>query len=324
MTLPLDLLTELEPTVARLLDRHLAAAPDWFPHSYIPWSHATDFDGPLDGTPWQADQSELPKAVADALTVNLLTEDNLPSYHFEIATQFGRDGAWGAWVHRWTAEEDRHAHALRGYLHARRAVDPVALERERMRHVSTGYTSNHASLLHGLAYVTVQELATREAHRNTGLACTDPVARQLTTRIAADENLHMIFYRDLYTTAVELDPEGAVCALADVICAFDMPGTTIPGFQQRALRIAASGIYNLDVHRRHVLQPLLRALGVMNRSGLGSAGEQARDRIGRHLDELQTKAERSSRLFDRMREAAPAVLIPSPGSSTSYDERGGP
>ncbi|MET9730923.1 acyl-ACP desaturase [Streptomyces sp. NPDC006458] len=310
--------------MARLLDRHLAAAPDWFPHAYIPWSQATDFDGPLNGTPWQADQSELPKAVADALTINLLTEDNLPSYHFEIATQFGRDGAWGAWVHRWTAEEDRHAHALRAYLHARRAVDPVALERQRMRHVSTGYTSDHASFLHGLAYVTVQELATREAHRNTGLACADPVARQLTTRIAADENLHMIFYRDLYTAAVESDPDGAVCALADVICAFDMPGTTIPGFQHRALRIAAVGIYNLDVHRRHVLQPLLRALGVMTRSGLGSAGEQARDRIGRHLDELQTKAERSDRLFDRMREAAPAALLPSPGSSISYDERGGP
>ncbi|MFI8825143.1 acyl-ACP desaturase [Streptomyces sp. NPDC053431] len=322
MTHPHDLLTELEPTVARLLDRHLAAAPDWFPHAYIPWSEATDYDGPLDGTAWQADQSGLPQAVADALTVNLLTEDNLPSYHFEIATQFGRDGAWGAWVHRWTAEEDRHAQALRGYVHARRCVDPVTLERLRMRHVSTGYASDHASLLHGLAYVTVQELATREAHRNTGLACTDPVARQLTTRIAADENLHMIFYRDLYTTALEWDPDGAVAALADVICAFDMPGTTIPGFRQRALRIAASGIYNLDVHRRHVLQPLLRALGVMTRSGLGSAGEQARDRIGRHLDELRRKAERSSRLFDRLREAAPVALASRPGPSMSYDERG--
>ncbi|MEV7027874.1 acyl-ACP desaturase [Kitasatospora sp. NPDC093558] len=320
MTPPLDLLTELEPTVARLLDRHLAAAPVWFPHAYIPWSHATDFDGPLDGTPWRAEQSGLPQAVADALTINLLTEDNLPSYHFEIATQFGRDGAWGAWVHRWTAEEDRHAQALRGYLHARRCVDPIALEHQRMRHVSTGYTSNHASLLHGLAYVTVQELATREAHRNTGLACTDPVARQLTTRIAADENLHMIFYRDLYTTAMELDPDGAVCALADAICAFDMPGTTIPGFRQRALRIAASGIYNLDVHHRHVLRPLLRALGVLTRPSLGSAGEQARDRIGRHLDELQRRAERSSRLFERWREAAPAAPPAGPGSSVRHDE----
>ena len=44
--------------------------------------------------------------------VNLLTEDNLPSYHREIATRFGRDGAWGTWVGRWTAEENRHGIAM--------------------------------------------------------------------------------------------------------------------------------------------------------------------------------------------------------------------
>ena len=61
-----------------------------------------------------------------ALIVNLLTEDNLPSYHHEIATLFGRDGAWGTWVHRWTAEEGRHGIAIRDYLLTTRAVDPVA------------------------------------------------------------------------------------------------------------------------------------------------------------------------------------------------------
>ena len=64
-----------------------------------------------------------------SLIVNLLTEDNLPSYHHEIATVFGRDGAWGTWVHRWTAEEGRHAIAIRDYLLVTRSVDPVALER---------------------------------------------------------------------------------------------------------------------------------------------------------------------------------------------------
>ena len=44
------------------------------------------------------------------MIVNLLTEDNLPSYHREIAPRFGRDGAWGQWVGQWTAEEGRHSH----------------------------------------------------------------------------------------------------------------------------------------------------------------------------------------------------------------------
>ena len=48
------------------------------------------------------------------MITNLLTEDNLPSYHREIAENFSQDGAWGTWVGRWTAEENRH-----GIVHAR-------------------------------------------------------------------------------------------------------------------------------------------------------------------------------------------------------------
>src|SRR5436189_279777 len=78
-----------------------------------------------------------------AMTVNLLTEDNLPSYHREIANRFGLDGAWGHWVGRWTAEEGRHGTALRDYLVVTRGVDPVKLERLRMAHMTAGYSSGN-------------------------------------------------------------------------------------------------------------------------------------------------------------------------------------
>ncbi|MCQ4041665.1 acyl-ACP desaturase [Streptantibioticus rubrisoli] len=293
-------LRDLEPSVGRLLDRHLGVAREWFPHQYVPWSGARDFDGPLDGTAWDPRQSALPQAVQDALLVNLLTEDNLPSYHFEIATRFGRDGAWGTWVHRWTAEEDRHACVMRAYVHARRAMDPVALEELRMRQVGAGYRSDLPTVLHALAYVTVQELATRQAHRNVGVMCGDPVGEQLMARIAADENLHMLFYRDLYADALRMAPDAALTALTDVICGFQMPGTTIPGFRARALRVAAAGIFDLDVHSEHVVRPLLRALGVMSLPGLGPAGEQARQRLGQHLEWLRAQASRARELYERM------------------------
>lgn len=294
-----DLFGQLEPTVARLLDRHLGTVRDWLPHTFVPWSDARDFDGPQGGMPWSGDQSAVPAAVQDALMVNLLTEDNLPSYHFELASRFGRDGAWGTWVHRWTAEEGRHGDALRMYLHARRAVDPVALENMRMRAVTTGFTSAQPTVLHDLAYVAVQELATREAHRNAGQACGDPLGEQLMARIAADENLHMLFYRDLYSAALDAAPAAALAALADVVCGFQMPGTTIPGFQRRALRIAAAGIYDLDVHREQVLMPLLRVLSVMERTAVGAVGQEAQDRIGRHLEELRAASVRAHRLYAR-------------------------
>ena len=78
------------------------------PHEYVPWSEGRDFDGVLGGEAWESGQSKMSDVARTSLIVNLLTEDNLPSYHHEIATVFGRDGAWGTWVHQWTAEEGRH------------------------------------------------------------------------------------------------------------------------------------------------------------------------------------------------------------------------
>ncbi len=71
---------------------------------------------------------------------NLMTEDNLPSYHREIAMNFGMDGAWGQWVNRWTAEENRHGIAIRDYLVVTRAVDPVELEKLRIEVVNRGFS----------------------------------------------------------------------------------------------------------------------------------------------------------------------------------------
>src|SRR5688500_8748881 len=98
----MDLLTELEPVAAGLLDRHLAQAKEWFPHHLVPWSRGRDFD---DDWEWTPAETPLPPAVRSALFVNLLTEDNLPYYFRTIEAMFGRDSAWGEWSRRWTAEE---------------------------------------------------------------------------------------------------------------------------------------------------------------------------------------------------------------------------
>ena len=133
-------LTELEPVVAENLDRHIRMAKEWHPHDYVPWDEGRNFAF-LGGEDWTPEQSRLDETAKAAMFVNLLTEDNLPSYHREIATRFGRDGAWGQWVGRWTAEEGRHGVALRDYLVVTRGVDPVELERARMDYMTSGYDS---------------------------------------------------------------------------------------------------------------------------------------------------------------------------------------
>ena len=86
-----DLLRELEPVVEENLERHLKVAKEWMPHEYVPWSQGRDFDGVLGGEAWEHGDSKMSDVARTSLIVNLLTEDNLPSYHHEIATVFGRD-----------------------------------------------------------------------------------------------------------------------------------------------------------------------------------------------------------------------------------------
>ncbi|WP_349877821.1 acyl-ACP desaturase [Micromonospora sp. HUAS YX12] len=300
------LLTELEPVVEKNLDRHLSLAKEWFPHEYVPWSEGRTFDGPLGGEAWSPEDSTLPEVARTALIVNLLTEDNLPSYHHEIATLFGRDGAWGTWVHRWTAEEGRHGTAIRDYLTVTRAVDPVALERARMVHMSAGYQNVHdQEMLHSLAYVSFQELATRISHRNTGRATGDPTCEALLARVAADENLHMVFYRNLLGAAFELAPSQAMRAVADVLAEFQMPGVGIDGFARKSVAIALAGIYDLRQHRDDVVMPVLRQWNLFDVTGLNADGETAREQIAAHLDTLETQASR----FEEKRAARAARLL---------------
>ena len=288
------LLTELEATVEENLNRHLHTAKEWFPHEYVPWSQGTDFDGVLGGQPWSSEQSSLSEVARTALVVNLLTEDNLPSYHHEIATLFGRDGAWGTWVHRWTAEEGRHGIAIRDYLLATRAVDPVALERARMSHMASGFTNAYAdeTALHGIAYVSFQELATRVSHRNTGKVSADPICEQLLARVAADENLHMVFYRNLLTAAFELAPNETMRAVTDVVTSFQMPGHTIENFARKSVQIAMAGIYDLRIHHDEVVIPVLRNVKALDTPGLSSEGEKAREELVTFLAELDRQATR--------------------------------
>jgi acyl-[acyl-carrier-protein] desaturase len=286
------LLTELEPVVAKELDRHLATALEWFPHEFIPWSEGRTYDGVLDGEAWSPDQSPMPEVARTALVVNLLTEDNLPSYHREIYNVFGGDGAWGTWVGRWTAEEGRHGTAIRDLLLVKRAVDPVALEQERMSHMEVGFDSSFgADVLRSIAYVSMQELATRISHRNTGVVSQDEDCERLLAKVAADENLHMLFYRNVLGAALEIAPDETLTAVNDVVQGFQMPGSTLSGFARRSQQIAEAGIYDARIHHDQVLSPVLKVWRIFDRD-LGAEGEQARDQMAEYLGKLDKAASR--------------------------------
>ncbi|SDN75255.1 acyl-[acyl-carrier-protein] desaturase [Klenkia soli] len=294
------LLAELEPVVEENLNRHEKMAQEWHPHDYVPWSQGRDFAF-LGGEDWAPEQSRLDATAKAAMITNLLTEDNLPSYHREIATRFSRDGAWGTWVGRWTAEENRHGIAIRDYLVVTRGVDPVELERARMDYMTSGYDSGDKTPLEAVTYVSFQELATRVSHRNTGKATNDPIADQMLARIAKDENLHMVFYRNIVAAALEIAPDETMRAIADEVIGFEMPGATMAGFRKNSTIIAKAGIYDLRLHHDDVVAPILRHWKVFERTGFGAQGEQAREELAQFMTGLDAQATKFVESRDRMR-----------------------
>lgn len=293
------LLHELEPEAARLLERHLGNAEEWFPHDVVPWERASSLVS--DGFTYASDN--IPVAVRSALFVNLLTEDNLPWYSRTISRVFSRDSAWGEWVHRWTAEEGRHAIAMRDYITVSGLLDPVELERARMTQVSTAVVPEPESAADGMCYVAMQELATRLSHRNTGKLLNDPVGYNVMMRLSTDENHHHLFYRDLVSKLLEMDPSTGVIALSRQVLNFAMPGVGIPHFEQHAKLIAKAEIYDYVIHYEKILVPLLTRHWVVDAlSGLNAAAEQARDALINHMERLSKIV---ARQIDRRGAAAP-------------------
>jgi acyl-[acyl-carrier-protein] desaturase len=276
-------------------------AQEWLPHEWVPWSRGRDFTGE-GGLAWAPEQSHLPEAVRAAFEVNLLTEDNLPFYHHELASRFGSTGAWGTWINRWTAEEARHAMSIRDYLILSRAVDPVALERDRMASMQAGWAAGAGeepgrpgeagrskepgqaggkNALRSLVYVTFQELATRVAHRNTGRLANDLVADRLLTRIATDENLHMVFYRDLIAGVARARADQTLDAIAAESRGISDAWHERAGVPAQEYSDCRRGIYDVRIHRDEVVAPLIRYWQALELPMTTAAGRQAQDALAR-------------------------------------------
>jgi len=256
---------------------------------------------------------------------NLLTEDNLPAYHREIAMNFSMDGPWGYWVNRWTAEENRHGISIRDYLVVTRNCDPIELEELRMEQMTRGFSPGQnqqgdlfaESLFDAVMYVSFQELATRVSHRNTGKACNEPVAEQLLARISNDENLHMIFYRDVSAAGLDIAPNQAIKSVHRILHNFKMPGYTVPEFRRKAVIIATGGVYDPRIHLDDVVMPVLKKWRIFEREDFTGEGARMRDELATLVEDLEQtcvkfedakarKLERDAKLAEKR--AAKSVL----------------
>jgi acyl-[acyl-carrier-protein] desaturase len=266
----------------------MGVAKEWFPHELVPYSRGKDFEPGRQWVPEDADfgsaGTEIDEAVRSALYLNLLTEDNLPYYFRDIDRLFGSDTAFGEWARNWTAEEGRHSIVMRDYFTVTRALDPIALERGRMTQVRGGQVPTPNDAFEALAYVSMQELATRISHRNTGKLMKDEMGTAIMSRVGNDENLHYLFYRDLTSAALELDPSSTVLGIERAVRTFAMPGLGIPTFEALSREVAKAGIYDLLIHHDQILEPvIMRHWKLMELTGLSDEAEAARESIVKRM-----------------------------------------
>ncbi len=327
-----ELSKALDEAAGALLERHLELSKEWFPHELVPWELGRRC-GPDGSAPPPADP--LPEGVRSALFVNLLTEDNLPHYFAALSDSFRSCSALCEWSRRWAAEEQRHAIVLRDWICVTRQLDLVRLERARMSQLSCGFDAGvrAAGLLDGIVYLAVQELATRISHWNTGRFL-DPVGTAVMKRISADENRHHLFYRELVSVALAVDPSSTVEAIDRQVSAFEMPGTSIEEFPRHARAIAAAGIYDLRLHHDQVLRPLVVTQWRLESIGsLDGEAEASREHLFGRMERLRRVVERMEpplpegpgRPDDRSGAPAlaPEPLSPSPGSATARPSSSG-
>ncbi|MVU81801.1 acyl-ACP desaturase [Nocardia sp. ET3-3] len=275
-----DLLESLEGEVEANLTRHIAAAPEWQPHDYVPWDDGRNFAF-LGGTDWDPAQSELSEVTKTALTVSVLIADNLPAYHRELG-KYLRTGQWWRWVGRWTAEENRHEILIRNYLMVTRAVDPIALERMRMAHMTAGFRRPPMHLLDVLAAAAFEEAAAAVRHRSTARLADNVIVATIADRLAADDELQTVFFANLIAAALDLAPDQTVRAIADRIADFHVPTVELADGRTSDEVLAEAGIYDPAREPELVFTPLLERWNIFTRTDFGEAGEAARAELA-HL-----------------------------------------
>lgn len=271
-------LRELQPTIDDNLARHRSTAVSWQPTDFV----RTEMY-------WGTRTSPLTEAAKAALVTNLLTEQNIPLYRCEVAAS--GTGSWPAWLAEWSAERTRHAAAVTDYLVATRSVDPTALGRARAQCKTVGFDSpmNGAHLLRSLAQVTLDETISSVCHTNTAHQCHDPVADRLLGRIVGDQKLHVTFFANLVSAALDVAPAPTVTAITEVVMNAQLLGTNLPGFGRSAMLIERDGIFDLRRHLDEVLLPTLARWRVFERTDLG-VGVRSRDQLADYLVHLDTRA----------------------------------
>lgn len=283
-----EILQSIDPVIRAVYENHLDKQDLWMPTELFPPDSKVE---------------PLPPSVTAMLVLNLLTEDGLPYFFGLLTGHLGSEHAIFDWTKLWTGEEFRHGQALQIVLNQVLTREQrLVVERMQYQYLTHGFWPDWGmDPVKLLAYVVIQEQATKVSHLGIGLAAKDddPVVFSIMKRIAAEEFKHHMAYLAIFKAALLADPNHALQALHSVIRRFAMPGNGIESFSVLSEIQARLDVFG-PAQFALIVDEVVAKLGLVNLLGLNAAGEKAREGIFSSAATLR-------RLADRRR--APEVFV---------------
>ncbi|KAJ8446798.1 hypothetical protein Cgig2_016108 [Carnegiea gigantea] len=288
----------------------------WQPQDFLPDPASEGFEEQVKEL--RERTKEIPDDYFVVLVGDMITEEALPTYQTMLNTLDGvRDetGAsltpWAIWTRAWTAEENRHGDLLNKYLYLSGRVDMKQIEKTIQYLIGSGMdpqTENNPYL--GFIYTSFQERATFISHGNTARLAKeygDFKLAQVCGIIAADEKRHETAYTKIVEKLFEIDPNGAVLALADMMRKkISMPahlmydGQDDNLFEHYSTVAQRIGVYTARDYA-DILEFLVQRWKVAALTGLSGEGHKAQDfvcglapRIRKLEERAQARAKQAS------------------------------
>jgi acyl-[acyl-carrier-protein] desaturase len=297
-----EVLKDMEESVADLLAMHTSKAESWWPSEMLPRAYRPEDAKRL--AQMQANAAGIPPAARACIALNLVTEEGLPLFHQALGEVLPKGAHFWTWLHRWTAEEDRHAHVISAYTSLTGILDEIELDRMRFAYVRSGWESGwDGDPYRVFVYTSLQERATQIAHsRTAGMAGQyEEVIGDFLKVVARDEARHFAFYRSVFAEILERDLDQALVSAAAVMPLMAMPGGSMPQFRELAEVASRSGIYTLRDYRG-IVQELLKFWRIDSRTPRTEHGKRSQaallsipGRLNRIADRLE--ASRTARAF---------------------------
>ncbi|MEP6757518.1 MAG: acyl-ACP desaturase, partial [Chthonomonadales bacterium] len=176
-----------------------------------------------------------------------------------------------AWFQaNWGYEESKHSLALAEWLVISGKRSPEGMrsyENSLLDNAEWELPFDHPRQM--VIYTMIQELATwlnywnLKAYIESTPEYNDVALSRALHLISADEKTHYNFFRKGVKTFMEYEPEDTLKDIRFVFENFSMPAQTlIPGWEERAEKIHAAGIYGPRQYLKKVYYPILTDLGL--------------------------------------------------------------